>query len=90
MDWFDPGDDVVIQPHVDRARFWRWKYGIECITVARQVLYVNNGHGKLFDAVCQALDRCTVAVHDHRPEGYCHYRVFSSEHVTVYRTLIFP
>ena len=85
MHWFDPGDDVVIQPHVDRARFWKRKYGVECIAVARQVVYANNGHGKLFDAVCQALDRRAIPEHDHRTEGYCHYQVSSSEYVTVYR-----
>jgi uridine phosphorylase len=85
MDWFDPGDDVVLQPHVDRTRFWKRKYGVECITVARQVLYANNGHGRLFDAVCQALDIRAAPEHDHRNEGYCHYRVSSFEHVTVYR-----
>lgn len=85
MDWFDPGDDVVIQPHVDRGRFWKRKYGVERITVARQVLYANNGHGRLFDAVCQALDMRGVPEHEHRTEGYCHYQVFSSEYVTVYR-----
>jgi uridine phosphorylase len=85
MDWFDSGDDVVIQPHVDRARFWKQKYGVEDIAVDRQILYANNGHGKLFDAVCQALDMRGVPEHDHRTEGYCHYQVSSSEYVTVYR-----
>ena len=27
-------DDAVIQPGVDRARFWKRKYGVECITVS--------------------------------------------------------
>lgn len=85
MDWFDPSDDVVIQPGVDRARFWTRKFGAESIVVAQQVLYVNNGHGKLFDAVCQALDQSTGVVHDHRLQGYCHYRASPSDSVTVYR-----
>jgi uridine phosphorylase len=85
MNWFDPSDDVVIQPSVDRARFWKRKYGIDRIAVASQVLYANNGHGKLFDAVCQALDQSAVAVHDHRQQGYCHYRSLPSAFVTVYR-----
>jgi uridine phosphorylase len=85
MNWFDPGDEVVIQPQVDRRRFWKRKYGVECLTVARQVLYANNGHGRLFDAVCQVLDMHATPEHDHRTEGYCHYQVSSSEYVTVYR-----
>lgn len=85
MDWFEPSDDVVIRPEVDRARFWEWKYGTECIDVARQALFVNNGHGKLFDAVCQALDQHAVAASDDRSQGYCHYRSPSSDFVTVYR-----
>ena len=84
MDWFDPSDDVVIQPSVDRARFWSRKYGTDHIEIAPQVLFVNNGHGRLFDAVCQALDQYAVAINDHRHQGYCHYRA-SSGHVIVYR-----
>jgi uridine phosphorylase len=83
-DWFDPSDDVVIQPSVDRARFWSRKYGADQIEIAPQVLFVNNGHGRLFDAVCQALDRLVPAVQDRRGQGYCHYRARSG-HVTVYR-----
>jgi nucleoside phosphorylase len=85
MNWFDPSDDVVIRPDVDRARFWKRKYGVECITVAPQLLYANNGHGRLFEAVCQALDGRATAVQDHRAQGYCHYQVFPCEFVTVYR-----
>jgi len=85
MDWFDPSDDVVIRPEVDRARFWESKYGTECIEVAGQALFVNNGHGKLFDAVCEELDQRAVAIHDHRTQGYCHCRSTSSDFVTVYR-----
>jgi uridine phosphorylase len=85
MNWFDPDDHVVIRPDVDRARFWKRKYGVECITVARQVLYVNNGHGELLNAVCQTLDMCANPAHDHRSEGYCHYQISSAEYVTVYR-----
>jgi uridine phosphorylase len=84
MDWFDPSDDVVIQPGVDRARFWSRKYGTDDIEIAPQVLFANNGHGRFFDAVCEALDQYAVAVSDHRHQGYCHYRA-SSGPVTVYR-----
>ena len=84
MDWFDPSNEVAIQPSVDRARFWSRKYGTDHIEIAPQVLFVNNGHGRLFDAVCQALDQHTVAINDHRQQGYCHYRV-SSGYVTAYR-----
>jgi nucleoside phosphorylase len=85
MDWFDPSDDVAIRPSLERARFWKRKYGTECIEVARQVLFVNNGHGRLFDAVCQALDQRAVAVHDGRSQGYCHYQSPPSDFLTVYR-----
>jgi uridine phosphorylase len=85
MDWYDPSDDVVIRPEVDRARFWRRKYGTDCIAVAGQVLFANNGHGRLFDAVCQALDLRAAPVHDLREQGYCHYRTSSSGEITVYR-----
>ena len=85
MNWLDPSDDTVIQPGVERARFWKRKYGVECITVSWQVVYANNGHGKLFDAVCQALDTRGTPAHDHRSQGYCHYQISSAEYVTVYR-----
>jgi uridine phosphorylase len=85
VDWFDPSDDVVIRPETDRARFWRHKYGADCIDVAERVLFANNGHGRLFDAVCEALDRRAALVHDHREQGYGHYRLPSASEVTVYR-----
>jgi uridine phosphorylase len=85
MNWFDPSDDVVIQPSIDRARFWRRKYSNDCIDVAPQVLYVNNGHGRLFDAVCRAMDERAALVFDHRAQGYCHYRYPQTGCVTVYR-----
>jgi nucleoside phosphorylase len=85
MNWFDPSDDVVIRPDVDRARFWRRKHGVDCISVARQVLYANNGHGRLFDAACQALDQRASVVVDHRARGYCHFQAFRSGFVTAYR-----
>lgn len=84
MDWFDPSDDVAIRPETDRARFWKRRYGTACIAVAAQVVFANNGHGRLFDAVCQALDGRAVPVHDCREQGYCHYEIGSGE-VTVYR-----
>ncbi len=87
MDWFDSSDDVVIQPRIDRARFWRRNHGVDCIDVAERLVYANNGHGRLFDAVCRALDHAgqTATVHDQREQGYCHYRTSASEWVTVYR-----
>jgi len=85
MNWFDPGDDVVIRPAVDRARFWKRKYGTDCIDVAPQVLYANNGHGRLFDAVCRAMDARATPVRDCQAQGYCHYQVAPTGYVTAYR-----
>jgi uridine phosphorylase len=85
MNWFDPGDEVVIRPAVDRARFWKRKYGTDCIAVAPQVLYANNGHGRLFDAVCRAMDAHATPTHDCRAQGYCHYQTAPTGYVTVYR-----
>ena len=84
MNWFDPSGDVVIRPEVDRARFWKRRYGAECIEVAPQVLFANNGMGRLFDAVCQELDRQAEPVHDRREQGYCHFQT-PTRAVTVYR-----
>jgi uridine phosphorylase len=84
MDWFDPSDDVVVRPGVERARFWRREYGRDTIDIAPQVVYANNGHGRLLDAVCAALDRTAVAICDHRQQGYCYYRTPAAP-VTVYR-----
>jgi uridine phosphorylase len=82
--WFDPSDDVVIQPAAERARRWSGRYGSSDLPVAPQALFVNNGLGRLFDAVCQALDRQASAAVDCRQQGYCHYRIESGA-VTVYR-----
>jgi uridine phosphorylase len=84
VDWYDPSEDVVLQPAVDRARFWRRKYGTDAIEVAPQVIYANNGHGRLLDSLCAALDRHAVATHDHRALGYCHYHTPGGA-ITVYR-----
>ncbi len=85
MNWFDPSDDVVLRPEVERGRFWKKKYGVERIEVASQVIYANNGHGRLFDAVCAAYDSTTSIVHDFRDQGYCHYQAPDSGCVTIYR-----
>jgi uridine phosphorylase len=84
VDWYDSSEDVVIRPAVDRSRFWRRKYGTDAIDVAPQVVYANNGHGRLLDAVCAALDQRAAATHDHRALGYCHYDTPCGP-VTVYR-----
>jgi uridine phosphorylase len=84
MDWFDSSDDVVIQPSVERVRFWNQKYGTDRIAIAPKVLFVNNGHGRLFDAVCRTLDNYVETTNDYRQQGYCNYQV-SSELVTIYR-----
>ncbi len=84
MNWFDPSEDVVVRPGVERSRFWRRKVGRDTIDVAPQVLYANNGHGRLLDAVCAALDRRAVVLYDHRQQGYCQYRTPAGP-LTVYR-----
>lgn len=84
MDWFDPSGDVVIRPAAARDRTWARRYGTTDLPVAPQALYVNNGLGRLFDAVCQALDRYATVTRDHRQGGYCHYRAPAGS-VTVYR-----
>jgi uridine phosphorylase len=48
-------------------------------------LYANNGHGRLFDTVCSALDGRAAALCDRRQQGYCHYQVAPLNCVTVYR-----
>jgi uridine phosphorylase len=85
MEWFDPDDDVVIRPETDRVRFWQQKFGCDLIDIAPQLLFVNNGHGKLFDAVCGQLDEQAQILHDFRGGGYCHYRLANSHSLTVYR-----
>ncbi|MBL7201550.1 MAG: hypothetical protein ISS56_15530 [Anaerolineae bacterium] len=85
MDWFDPSDDVVLRPEVERARFWTRRYSTGSIPVAPQVLYANNGHGRLFDTACLACDALAVPVRDHRSQGYYHYQTPSARFVTVYR-----
>ena len=85
MNWFDPSDDIVLRPETERARFWLRKYGNDCIEVASQVIYANNGHGHLFDAVCQVLDTSSSILHDFRGQGYCHYLSSNEKCITVYR-----
>jgi uridine phosphorylase len=85
MNWFDPSDDIVLRPETERARFWFRKYGNDCIEVASQVIYANNGHGHLFDAVCQVLDTSSSILQDFRDQGYCHYRSSDEKCITVYR-----
>jgi uridine phosphorylase len=82
--WFDSSEDVVIRPAAERARRWSRTYGRSDLPVARQALFVNNGLGRSFDAVCQALDRQATAALDFRQQGYCHYRTETGS-VTVYR-----
>jgi len=85
MNWFDPSDDIVLRPETERARFWLRKYGKDCIEVASQVIYANNGHGHLFDAVCQVLDISSPILQDFRDQGYCHYQSQSGDCLTLYR-----
>jgi uridine phosphorylase/ketosteroid isomerase-like protein len=82
--WFDPSEDAVIQPAAERIRRWGRTYGTGDLPVSSHALYVNNGLGRLFDAVCRELDRLATATHDHRQGGYCHYRAPSGT-ITVYR-----
>lgn len=56
MDWFDSSDDVVLRPENDRTRFWRRSFGTDHIDVAASVIFANNGHGRLFEAVCRELE----------------------------------
>jgi uridine phosphorylase len=84
MDWFDPSDDVVVQPSAGRARFWKHRYGTEHIEIAERVLFANNGMGRLFDAACRELDQHTKVIQDRRDLGYCHFQA-SFGPVTVYR-----
>lgn len=85
MDWFDPNYDVVIKPENEKARHWARKFGVEDIAVASHVLYANNDHGRLFDAVCHVFDETAVIVHNFRHQGYCHYRVANGDPVTIYQ-----
>jgi uridine phosphorylase len=86
MNWFNPSDHVVLKPEVERSKFWKKKYGMDCIEVASHVIYANNGHGRLFDAVYQAYDSTASIRHDFRDRGYCHYQVSDTCCVTIYRT----
>lgn len=85
VDWFDPSDDVVLRPDVDRARLWEKRHGTERIDVAPSVVFANDGHGRLFGAVCRELDRLAEPVRDLRDRGYCHYRTPGAGFVTAYR-----
>jgi uridine phosphorylase len=85
MNWFDPDDDVIITPDAERNRFWKRKFGDPDLEVSRQALFVNNGHGGLFDLVCQELDQIAEVLSDHRENGYCLYLKPSSKKLTVYR-----
>jgi len=86
--WFDPSDDIVIHPKLDRQRWWRRTYGMDQIDVAPQVLFAVNRHGSFFDAVCEAVDPLAVAVHDYRAQGYVHYHTPSGDLFTVYQSPI--
>ncbi len=85
MDWFDPSDDVVIQPLAESQGFRRRTFGTDRIDIAPTVVFANNGHGKLFDAVCRELDLHADTVRDYRAKGYCQYRTPASDVLTVYR-----
>jgi hypothetical protein len=55
MDWFDPTDDVLVHPRMDRGRWWQRAYGTDTLRVSPQVLLVTNQNGKLYDTVCERL-----------------------------------
>ena len=88
MDWFDPSDDAVIHPQMDRARWWKRLYDTDHIEVGHQVPYATNCHGKFFDALSELLDPKAVALCDYWTQGYIHYQTSCSESITLYRAPI--
>jgi len=77
MDWFDPSDDVLIHPRMDRGRWWQRAYGTDALRVSPQAVFVTNQYGKLYDAVCERLDKHATVAQDHRERGYVRYEVGS-------------
>lgn len=77
MDWFDPTDDVLVHPRMDRGRWWQRAYGTDTLRVSPQSLFVTNQNGRLYEAVCERLDKNATAAHDHRERGYVRYEIGS-------------
>lgn len=84
MDWFDPTDDVLIHPRMDRGRWWQRAYGTDTLRVSSQALFVTNQQGRLYEAVCERLDKHATAAQDYRERGYVRYEA-GSHVVTVHR-----
>lgn len=84
-DWFDPSNDVIVEPASDAARFWRRTYGTDTLEVSEELVFANNGHGRLFDAICQRMDRKAEVRRDHRERGYVHYYTRAGSGVTICR-----
>lgn len=84
MDWFEASDDVLVHPRTDRGRWWQRAYGTETLKVSSQILFVTNQQGKLYEAVCERLDKHATAAQDHRERGYVRYEA-GSQVLTVHR-----
>lgn len=85
MDWFDSGDDSVLDAHEQWRRNCRRWFGCDELPVAAHLLFANNGKGSLFEAAAVMLDAAATVVHDGRTAGYVHYRRTSGEDLTLYR-----
>ena len=88
MNWFDPNDDVVIRPEVNRARHWQRKFGTDDIDVASHVLFAPNEPGHFFDEISKILDSKADVLCDFRENGYIHYRLTPQHAITLYRASI--
>ena len=87
MDWFDPSDEVIVDPRVDGPRHWRRMYGTDEIEVSRRLIFANNGLGRLFDATRRALDDVAEPVQDLRDRGYARFRYPDGQVVTISRAV---
>jgi uridine phosphorylase len=87
MDWFDPHTDTFLTPDANRKRIWQKRFGQTDIEVSSLVVYANNGHGRLFDASCLALDHQSGAVclTDLRLQGYALFQRPDGAKITLFR-----
>ena len=85
MDWFDPSDDVIVEPLSDGLGHWRRRYGLDEAPAVDALIFANNGLGKLLDATCRALDAVAECLEDHRARGYARYRLANGRAVSVCR-----